>query len=175
MLMENVKHVTFATEVLCSAELRFSLLAASANCPGISSLLSSLAFYPLPPSTFDVDMTDIVKVYELSLCNSFYEVRLDQSPMFAPYKGRDFLSAAADMIEKKICFIGVKRQSHIYLNPVSSWLLHEDDICLYISSAPDKDIQIEATDRVAAHGANYHIPNRGECGVFENFFDFETS
>lgn len=76
-LLENAKHVAFARGVLCTSELRYSLLATMANCPGMSSIITSLAYHPPTGAMADEkDTNDIVALYEQSLSNSVYEVSL---------------------------------------------------------------------------------------------------
>ena len=74
MLMENVKHVSFAKQVLCVSEIRHSLLATSAQSPGISTLIASLASFSQHADLNEDDTKhDVANAYEASVSNEFYE------------------------------------------------------------------------------------------------------
>lgn len=75
MLMENIKHVSFAKQVLCVSELRHSLLATSAQCLGVSALLAAVSSFGHTSSFGESDMNDITNAYEAAVSNEYFEVR----------------------------------------------------------------------------------------------------
>ncbi|EDQ86210.1 uncharacterized protein MONBRDRAFT_33881 [Monosiga brevicollis MX1] len=158
-LLENIKHVAFAQAVLCMSELRFSLLANTAQCPGATSLITSIAHGGTKIKPIDNEQAkDILDVYESAAANEYYQALIDDSPVFKRYINQNFYEAASDLVEKKICLVGILRNSEIQLNPGANYQLLKGDICLYIARARDVDMIILETDRLAASAEAYRVP-----------------
>eukprot|EP00049_Salpingoeca_infusionum_P027648 m.33582 g.33582 ORF g.33582 m.33582 type:complete len:1447 (-) comp9643_c0_seq1:572-4912(-) len=158
-LLEHVGHVKFATETMCIDELRYSLLAISALCPGAGTLLTSLAHnVEREGDSFDHNnledsskLSDPLALYEMSTQNSIFECSLGDSRVFKFYAGEKFDVAAADAIEKKICFLGIRRlqqdssERTLILNPIGK-TLRTNDICVYICRVREDELIIKKRD-----------------------------
>ncbi|EGD74016.1 serine/threonine protein kinase [Salpingoeca rosetta] len=150
MLLENIRHVSFAHRVMCFSELRFSLLALSAQCPGISTLLTNMAHAVDRDDDVVFDGTsDPLGAYQQAAQNQVFESLLDTSPVFSSYEGEAFFEAAADLVEQKVCLLGIKRDGVVILNPTPCVHLRGSDVCIYISRARDNELHVKAMGTLA--------------------------
>ncbi|XP_046845031.1 potassium channel subfamily T member 2-like isoform X2 [Xenia sp. Carnegie-2017] len=137
---ENKFHVSFAEHVVCEDELKNALMAANCVCPGVTTLVTTLLH-----TLHSQEASENIPWHEVfGQCagNEIYDIKLCESVVFKPFYKKSFSFASFHAHRRYgMCLIGVRpfNTSKVLLNPGSSYLMDENDICFYIAMSSEEE------------------------------------
>ncbi|XP_064596811.1 LOW QUALITY PROTEIN: potassium channel subfamily T member 2-like [Liolophura sinensis] len=175
---ESKIHVKFAEHIVCEDEFKYALLANNCLYPGLSTLVTLL----LHTSRGEEGQGAAEKwqqIYGRHSGNEIYHIQLSNSIFFRQYKGWLFTEAAVDSHQRfGVSLVGVEdRRSvdpRLLLNPGSSYILKDSDICFYLSVTEEEYSKIVTDpvvrDKVRAVKEEINHTNmlRSACKVMAN-------
>nr|AWJ68274.1 putative potassium channel subfamily T [Hirudo verbana] len=139
---ESKIHVYSAEFMVCEDEFKYSLLANNCLYPGVSTFMT-LLLHTSDGAEGQVSDEEWMRLYGKCSGNEIYHVSINGSLFFGDYIGKSFTYASFNSHRKYgVCLVGVvtgKEAERVTLiNPGCDYILHESDICLYLSLAKEE-------------------------------------